>query len=441
MDNDKYSNLFNLVSSTFLPCARRAFKTGIVCVCNETYCDTLEFEYPKESGEVFILSTTKNGLRYDQSKVSFGGDRQRLRDATNQTSFLSAFSFKQEIYINRNTTFQKIIGFGNAFTGAVLHNLNSVPTLKENIYKSHFSKTSGNGLNMMRIPIGGCDFDLEPWAYNELPENDFKLSNFTQLDPRDLERITEIKNLMNVADVSDLKFVGAAWSSPKWMKTNNAWTGFSALKSEYYQTYADYHVKYLELMHESGIDYWAVSTGNEPLNGVSAFLFIKFMSLGWLPNSQGKWVSDNLGPSLKNHQVLSTVKILTGDDQRYTLPIWFDQMYANHPKSKDFVDGHAVHWYWDKLVNANVLDETHQKYPDKLMLVTEACSGDKPWEVHGPVLGYWPRCEDYILDIIENLSHNVQAWIDWNMILDETGGPNYVSNFVDAPIIVNTTSS
>lgn len=42
---------------------------------------------------------------------------------------------------------------------------------------------------MMRIPIGGCDFDLAPWAYNEEPTNDAALSNFTALDARDLERV------------------------------------------------------------------------------------------------------------------------------------------------------------------------------------------------------------------------------------------------------------
>ena len=42
---------------------------------------------------------------------------------------------------------------------------------------------------MMRIPIGGCDFDLSPWAYNEMPTHDRHLINFTKLDQRDLDKV------------------------------------------------------------------------------------------------------------------------------------------------------------------------------------------------------------------------------------------------------------
>lgn len=64
-------------------------------------------------------------------------------------------------------------------------------------------------------------------------------------------------------------------------------------------------------------------------------------------------------------------------------------------------------------------------------------SGDRPWDVHKPILGFWARCEDYVIDIIEDLNHHVSAWVDWNLILDENGGPNYASNFVDSPIVAN----
>lgn len=295
-------------------------------------------------------------------------------------------------------------------------------------------------MNIIRTPIGGCDFDLSPWAYNEFPENDASLSNFTQLDPRDVEKVVLLKKLMTDSNNFDIKFLGSAWSPPKWMKTNNDWTGFSSLKDEFYQTWADYHLKFLELMHQSGINFWAITTGNEPLNGVSAFLFIKFMSLGWIPETQGRWVANFLGPTIRSSTLASKVKIFSGDDQRYTFPWWFNNMYDTHPKSKDFIDGHAVHWYWDKYVSANKLSQMHEKYPDKLIIGTEACSGDKPWEEHKPLLGYWPRGEDYAIDIIDDLNHHVNAWIDWNMVLDEQGGPNYVDNFVDSAIVLNVTS-
>jgi glucosylceramidase len=70
-----------------------------------------------------------------------------------------------------------------------------------------------------------------------------------------------------------------------------------------------------------------------------------------------------------------------------------------------------------------------------MLISTEASSGDRPWNVHKPILGDWGRFQDYTLDLIEDFNHYVNAWIDWNLILDNEGGPNYVKNNVDAAII------
>lgn len=410
--------------SSSLPCNKKTYKTGIVCVCNSTYCDNLEFSYPENEGDIRIFSSSYKGLRFEQTNAQF-----------KESSYVS----RNVMIINRAKKFQQIVGFGNAFTGAVAHNLDLLPSeLQHSIYESYFSMKTGIAMNMLRMPIGGCDFDLEPWAYNELPIDDKMLTNFTKLDKRDLDKVQKIKELKNVTGNHDIKLVGAAWSPPRWMKTNNAWTGYSSLKDEYYQTWADYHANYLRLMQQEGLDYWAISTGNEPLNGVLAFPFIKFMSLGWLPSSQAKWVAENLGPLLRKQ--FPSVKLLAGDDQRYVFPTWFRNMYSSYPASEKFVDGHAVHWYWDKLVSASGLKQTHELYPNKLIVSTEACSGDKPWEEHFPIMGSWKRAEDYAMDILDNLNNFANAWIDWNMLLDERGGPNYVNNTVDAAIVINSKS-
>ncbi|CAO1436681.1 unnamed protein product [Diamesa hyperborea] len=409
------------------PCVLKAFRSGLVCVCNSTYCDTLEFELPKNDGEVLVVSSSSSGLRNELNTVKF------MADSLN-------FETEMNVKINRNKRYQKIIGFGGALTGAVSHNLKMLtPELQEHVYRGYYSKDQGNGYSMMRMSIGGCDFDLQPWAYNEYPTNDKNLSSFTKLDTRDLEKIKQINKLRTVANNHDIKFVGAAWSPPKWMKTNDDWTGFSALKDEYYQTWANYHIRFLELMETNNISFWGISTGNEPMNGVFGFVFVHFMSLGWLVNTQGKWVGNNLGPAMKSSS-FANVKLLAGDDQRYTFPWWFNQMNDEHSDALKYVDGLAVHWYWDAFIPPSLLDQANERFPDKFIISTEACPGDKPWQINGPVLGYWSRGAEYAMDIIEDLNHWVTGWIDWNLVLDETGGPNYVSNFVDAAIIANTTS-
>lgn len=414
---------------------------------------------PAKPGNVLIFSSSKSGLRFSETHAKFNesihkiehgpfhyGDgnsasgNEVLTKVVQTVKYLEGIEEPLDSYVNivvnRTHKFQKIMGFGGAFTGAVSYNLKQLSKeLQEHIYQSYYSKEIGIGYNMMRYPIGGCDFDLSPWAYNEEPVHDIFLSNFTKLDDRDIEKIGQIHELKKVTKNNDIKVLGAAWSPPKWMKSNNDYTGFSVLRDEYYQTWADYHVKYLELMAKNGFPFWGISTGNEPLNGIIFPYFVHFMSLGWDPVLQGKWVADNLGPSMKSSPVAKNVKLLAGDDQRYTLPIWLEQMYKGSPNSTEFVDGIAVHWYADKVVPSYLLDQTAELFPDKFIIATEASSGDRPWDIHKPELGSWNRFEDYIVDIIEDFNHYVNAWIDWNLVLDESGGPNYANNYVDAAIV------
>ncbi|CAG2067465.1 unnamed protein product, partial [Timema podura] len=39
-----------------------------------------------------------------------------------------------------------------------------------------------------------------------------------------------------------------------------------------------------------------------------------------------------------------------------------------------------------------------------------------------------------------DMNHWVSGWVDWNLALDLTGGPNWARNFVDAAVIVNATA-
>lgn len=338
-------------------------------------------------------------------------------------------------------THQKIIGFGGALTGAVSFNAEKLsPNLQKSLFEAYYSDERGIGYNLVRIPIGGCDFDLAPWGYNEIPANDATLSNFTQLDARDEKMVANLKRIQAITGTDNLKIKAAAWSPPPWFKSNNDWSGASVLQQKYFQTWADYHLKYLELMDKAGVQLWAISTGNEPMNGVIGFGFVKFMSLGWTPGGQGKWISENLGPSLRQSK-FKDVKILVGDDQRFLFP-WFFRMMRNlEPKTFDYVDGFGVHFYWDQFVSPSVMDATAKEFPDKLILNTESCLGDKPYQVHGPVLGSWERGIEYVEAYMQDLQHSVNGWIDWNLWLDETGGPNYVNNTVDAPIVVNATKN
>lgn len=466
-------NVYLTSSFVHKPCVLREYKDGFVCVCNTTYCDSVENIKLDKNGPALLISSTKSGLRFVPTPKTFieaqsdrsTSDKVESTEAPSSRSLLNEIesAFKEKVYsvvrverdvdqiqakarapgyvtVNRNTKYQKIVGFGAALTGTVSHILDSLPKeLQDTIYKIYYSQSYGNAYNLLRVTIGGSDFDMVPWAYNESPRNDLRLTNFTVLDLRDLNRIRQIKYLRELTENNDIRIFGAAWSSPPWMKTNNDWTGYGSLKSEYYQTWADYHLKFLQLWEKEGCPLWSISTGNEPLNGEIGWLFVRFMSLGWTAKNQGKWVAENLGPTIKNSSV-SYVKIFGGDDQRYTFPWWFNQMNSGNSMATSYLTGFFMHWYWDEFMPPFVLDRTHETFPEKILLNSESCLGDKPWETHGPTLGSWDRGEKYATYILQNLEHWGSGWVDWNMVLDEKGGPSYVNNFVDAAVIVNTTS-
>lgn len=274
-----------------VPCQLREYNEGeFVCVCNETYCDTLNVPRPTNFGEFILISSSSSGQRLHVNKgaaaiddIPKGPSVVRPRRQTTWPIFGSKLEKTQtiDLTIDTDRKHQKIVGFGGAFTGSVSYLLDQMSTeLKRTLYASYYSSTDGIGYTMMRVPIGGCDFDLAPWAYNEQPENDAALSNFTCLDGRDLHRIEQLRELELTSQNGHIKFIGSAWSPPPWMKSNNHWSGASGLKPEYYQTWADYHVRYLELMAKENVNFWGITTGNEPLNGVIGWVFVHFMSLG-----------------------------------------------------------------------------------------------------------------------------------------------------------------
>ncbi|KAJ8713063.1 hypothetical protein PYW08_008367 [Mythimna loreyi] len=409
-------------SETFAdsPCAARQIaKKSVVCVCNSTYCDRITKE-PLTAGQYVVYKSSQSGLRFNKTRANL----QPVSDSE---------SGHTTLLLHPQTTFQTVEGFGGAVTDAAGINWKNLSaSAQKSLIDSYFSD---NGLqyNMIRVPIGGTDFSTHPYAYNELPINDAKLSNYSLTYEDFTYKIPMIKSAMQ-ASSSPIHVVATTWSPPPWMKSNNAYTGHSWLKPEYYQTYADYHLKFLEKYMAEGVPIWAITTTNEPTSGLVGFMN-SINNLGWTSASMGSWIVNNLGPTIRN-STFKNIKIITGDDQRLTLLYWVNLMIAEHHKALDYIDGIGVHYYTDFITPASVLSQVGKSYPDKFIIATEACEGTMLFEKHHVDLGSWTRAKKYLIDIIDDFNHGVVGWIDWNMCLNVQGGPTYISNFADSPIIV-----
>ena len=67
-------------------------------------------------------------------------------------------------------------------------------------------------------------------------------------------------------------------------------------------------------------------------------------------------------------------------------------------------------------------------------MLTEACNYPFSWQTFND----WKWGENYGENIINDLNNGAVAWTDWNILLDETGGPNHVGNLCFAPLHADT---
>ncbi|GAB6021260.1 hypothetical protein CHUAL_003874 [Chamberlinius hualienensis] len=419
--------IFYLSSDNFedrdLPCISKSIADGkIVCICNSTYCDTIEDIPQLKIGQYWQVTSTKTGKRFKKIKCEF------LTNGINLGL--------ETITLLRNEKKQKIFGFGGAVTdSATMNILNLTDATRQKLLHSYFA-SDGIEYTFLRVPIGGSDFSTRPYTYNDHQLDDFHLTKFSLANEDRKFKIPIIKQILSMT-TRPIKLFGSPWSAPSWMKTNNNIMGYGTLKGtsggQYYQTWALYFAKFLIEYKKYGIDFWAVTAQNEPVAGYIPFF--PFNALGFTPESQRIFIENNLGPMLKNNGFDKT-KIIILDDQRLFLPVWADIVLKNNSKVKNYVDGIGVHWYANTISPLELLDRTHDKHPDIFILSTEACEGFIMFATHVD-LGNWDRGENYATDIIETLSHWTVGWVDWNIALDMEGGPNWANNVVDSPIIVN----
>uniref|UniRef100_A0A1B6CPQ2 Glucosylceramidase n=1 Tax=Clastoptera arizonana TaxID=38151 RepID=A0A1B6CPQ2_9HEMI len=341
------------------PCNQRVYSSGIVCVCNATYTDTIEEVGSLLSGQYVSYLSTKDGLRMRKTSGEFTSSKSTMDSGNTKFTF------------NPSMTFQKMIGFGGAITdSAAISILSLSESAQNNLLSSYFSK-SGSKYNILRVPIAGTDFSTHPYTYDDKGEDHSGLTNFNLKLEDYILKIPIIKQIKEIS-VQELKLFGSAWSAPVYMKTNKNITGFGFLEKKYYSDWADYHIKFLKAYKDNGILFWALTSGNEPGNAFYPQL-INFNSMGWTPWTQKEWIGYHLGPKLEQsgfHDVL----LIGLDDIIIYLPLWMELIFEDE-NAKKYIDGIGVHWYFDTKSSISKLQDTHDEFPDKFLLYTESSEG------------------------------------------------------------------
>ena len=397
---------------------------------------------------LLILISTFACMNSKKETLTVFETSQSGNQLTERTTFDSDAT-PSTIQLNFDQKFQTISGFGGAFTEASAHLLNQMSLEKRTeILEAYFSE-NGAHYSLTRTHMNSCDFSLSNYSYTPV-EGDKNLEHFSiNEDKQDL--IPMIKDAMKVSK-DGFKLFASPWTAAPWMKDNKQWVG-GKLLPEYYDTWALFFSKYADAYKQEGIDIWGFTVENEPLGNGN-----NWESMHFSPEEMTEFVQHHLGPKLeadgKGH-----LKILGYDQNRADIKEWVDVMYKDELTSKYF-DGTAIHWYestYDFFPKA--LQYAHQKAPHKYLIQTEACvDSEVPvwkddawyWKKEATDWGYDWREEEkkylhpkyapsnrYARDIIGCLNNWVDGWVDWNMVLDRQGGPNWFKNWCVAPIIVD----
>jgi glucosylceramidase len=403
----------------------------------------------KNIASIFILATLFacqeepkmiKGVKAYQTSAS--GDKLSLKSPSEKTPTAT-------ITLKPETTFQEITGFGGAFTESSAYLLNQVSKAnREKILEAYFSEAGAN-YSLTRTHMNSCDFSLDHYSYAPV-ENDMLLDSFSIEEDRD-DIIPMIKEAQAISK-DGFRIIASPWTAPPWMKDNNDWYGGKLLK-KYYPTWALFFSKYYLAYEQEGIDIWAFTVENEPLGNDS-----HWESMHYTPEEMGAFVKEDLAPQFMKEGV--EAKILVYDQNRGEEMLPWVRTLLTDEELKPNIYGTAVHWY----TSTNEwfpesLQETHELAPDKHIIHTEGCiDSEVPhwnddawyWKKEATDWGYqWAKEEDkhfhpkyvptyrYARDIIGCLNNWVEGWVDWNMVLDEKGGPNLAQNWCIAPILVD----
>ena len=311
------------------------------------------------------------------------------------------------VFVNPNKTFQKFLGIGGAITDAsaeVFAKLSS--DRQEELLQAYFGD-NGINYNIIRTSIHSCDFSSKSHTY--IDEGDTELKTFS-IEKDKQFRIPMIKKAADLIK-DDLVFYASPWSPPAFMKSNNNMLQGGKLRAEYYQTWANYFVKFIQAYEAEGIPVWGVTIQNEPMAKQ------RWESCIYTAEEERDFLKNNLGPAF-DKAGFSNKNIVVWDHNRDLISHRANTIFDD-PEASKYAWGIGFHWY-ETWTGGNAkyenLANIRESYPTKNLLFTEGCQ-EKFSEAN---YFRWSNAERYGNSMINDFNNGTVGWTDWNILLDET---------------------
>lgn len=319
------------------------------------------------------------------------------------------------VVIPVDSTRQVIDGFGGCFNEL---GWDAIQTLSEQdrqqVMKNLFDTVAGCRFTIFRMPIGANDYAVNWYSHNETAE-DFEMKNFS-LD-RDKQRLIPYIKLAQTY-IPGMKVWASPWCPPSWMKTNGHYACASnaqfndlpadkqgeEMKTQFrmepkvLSAYALYFEKFVQGYAKEGIEISAVHVQNE-LNSCQSF-----PSCIWRPEDMATFIGDYLGPKFTADGLKTQIWLGTIERPQVER---VDAIVLD-PEAGKYIKGIGFQW-----AGKGAIPEVHRKYPEmKLMQTeTECGNGSNDW-----------AAAEHTFELMKHYFRNgANAYMYWNMILDETG--------------------
>ena len=370
----------------------------------------------KTEGKQVIVYTTADSTKY----------RLTVTDTLKFKELIQPVETQVCIFTNPDKTYQTFLGIGGALTDASAETFSKMPKARQDeLLQAYYDMQKGIGYTLARTSINSCDFSSGSYTY--VTEGDKELKSFS-IDHDQQFRIPLIKKAIAAAGGKLTLFV-SPWSPPGYMKDNNDMLHGGKLKPEYYQTWADYYTKFIKAYEKAGVPVWGMTIQNEPMATQ------RWESCIYSADDERDFLKNYLGPTIVKSG-LGDKKIIVWDHNRDLMVQRADVIFSD-PEASKYAWGMGFHWYESWTGGDKMFDNVkivHDAYPDKNLMFTEGC----PESFNSSMYNNWGLGEAYGRNMINDFNNGVVGWTDWNILLDETGGPNHVQNFCFAPIHGNT---
>lgn len=379
-----------------------------------------------------IVTAQQRSLSYGTKSITVFSTVKDTGKPMEQTDVLTFKTLKQPletqtmVFIDPNKTFQTFIGIGGAITDAAAEVFAKLPkATQQELLTAYYDKTKGIGYTIARTNINSCDFSSDSYTY--VADNDKALKTFNIGHDRKF-KIPLIKQATATAG-GKINLYVSPWSPPAWMKTNNNMLRGGNLLPAFYQSWADYYVRFIQEYEKAGMPIWGLTVQNEPMATQ------RWESCIYSAEQERDFIKNFLGPTLHKNKMASK-KLIAWDHNRDLIYQRASTLLSD-PVASKYIWGIGFHWYetWTgSTQNFENLKRVNEAFPDKQLIFTEGCVEKFSFDR----INDWALGERYGLSMINDFNAGTTTWTDWNILLDENGGPNHVGNFCFAPIHADT---